>query len=186
MRASLAPVRMAFRRPSSWPRPDCEVEVFEAEPTPGGAARTMELTLPGFWHDFGSAVHPLAAGSPFFCALPLGEPSPGVDSLSGPAGASARRRHGRHPRTGPSGHPGIAWGRRQRVGSAGRPVGSAMERIRPRSAPSRFLRFATSLAHGPFCDERSALGQCGCGPLSERADSRIVRGTRSPLVSQPG
>jgi len=48
-----------------------EVEVFEAEPTPGGAARTMELTLPGFLHDFGSAVHPLAVGSPFFASLPL-------------------------------------------------------------------------------------------------------------------
>src|SRR5213595_3610524 len=48
-----------------------QVEVFEAEPTPGGAARTMELTLPGFLHDFGSAVHPLAAGSPFFSSLPL-------------------------------------------------------------------------------------------------------------------
>lgn len=47
------------------------VEVFEAEPTPGGACRTMELTLPGFLHDFGSAVHPLAAGSPFFLSLPL-------------------------------------------------------------------------------------------------------------------
>jgi phytoene dehydrogenase-like protein len=47
------------------------VEVFEAEPIPGGAARTMELTLPGFLHDFGSAVHPLGAGSPFFCSLPL-------------------------------------------------------------------------------------------------------------------
>lgn len=47
------------------------VEVFEAEPTAGGAARTMELTLPGFLHDFGSAVHPLAAGSPFFSSLPL-------------------------------------------------------------------------------------------------------------------
>jgi phytoene dehydrogenase-like protein len=31
----------------------------------------MELTLPGFHHDFGSAVHPLAAGSPFFSSLPL-------------------------------------------------------------------------------------------------------------------
>ncbi len=31
----------------------------------------MELTLPGFRHDFGSAVYPLAAGSPFFSALPL-------------------------------------------------------------------------------------------------------------------
>jgi phytoene dehydrogenase-like protein len=47
------------------------VDVLEAEPTPGGAARTMELTLPGFWHDFGSAVHPLAVGSPFFSSLPL-------------------------------------------------------------------------------------------------------------------
>jgi phytoene dehydrogenase-like protein len=47
------------------------VDVFEAEPQPGGAARTLGLTLPGFHHDFGSAVHPLAAGSPFFSALPL-------------------------------------------------------------------------------------------------------------------
>jgi phytoene dehydrogenase-like protein len=48
-----------------------EVDLFEAEPTLGGAARTMELTLPGFHHDFGSAVHPMAAGSPFFQTLPL-------------------------------------------------------------------------------------------------------------------
>jgi phytoene dehydrogenase-like protein len=47
------------------------VEIFEAEATPGGAARTLELTLPGFRHDFGSAVHPLGAGSPFFSSLPL-------------------------------------------------------------------------------------------------------------------
>src|SRR5260221_13606825 len=47
------------------------VDVFEAQPQPGGAARTLELTLPGFLHDFGSAVHPLAAGSPFFSSLPL-------------------------------------------------------------------------------------------------------------------
>src|SRR5271165_7672118 len=48
-----------------------EVEVFEAEPEPGGAVRTLELTLPGFLHDFGSAVYPFAAGSPFFRSLPL-------------------------------------------------------------------------------------------------------------------
>jgi phytoene dehydrogenase-like protein len=52
-------------------RAGLQVDVIEAEATPGGAARTMELTLPGFWHDFGSAVHPLAAGSPFFSSLPL-------------------------------------------------------------------------------------------------------------------
>ncbi len=49
------------------------VDVYEAEAEPGGAARTLPLTLPGFLHDFGSAVHPLAAGSPFFSTLPLGE-----------------------------------------------------------------------------------------------------------------
>jgi phytoene dehydrogenase-like protein len=48
-----------------------QVDVLEAESTPGGAARTMELTLPGFRHDFGSAVYPLGAGSPFFSSLPL-------------------------------------------------------------------------------------------------------------------
>jgi phytoene dehydrogenase-like protein len=48
-----------------------EVAVYEAESIPGGAARTLELTLPGFRHDFGSAVHPMAAGSPFFLSLPL-------------------------------------------------------------------------------------------------------------------
>jgi phytoene dehydrogenase-like protein len=48
-----------------------QVDVLEAQSVPGGAARTMELTLPGFRHDFGSAVYPLAAGSPFFSSLPL-------------------------------------------------------------------------------------------------------------------
>ena len=47
------------------------VDVLEANSTPGGAVRSMELTLPGFVHDFGSAVYPLGAGSPFFATLPL-------------------------------------------------------------------------------------------------------------------
>src|ERR1035437_6149333 len=50
-----------------------DVEVFEAEPEIGGATRTLDLTLPGFHHDFGSAVHPLAVGSPFFSSLPLAD-----------------------------------------------------------------------------------------------------------------
>ena len=45
--------------------------VYEANGTVGGGARTAELTLPGFLHDVCSAVHPLAAGSPFFSKLPL-------------------------------------------------------------------------------------------------------------------
>ncbi len=47
------------------------VLVREAAPAVGGAARTEELTLPGFRHDVGSAVYPLGIGSPFFGSLPL-------------------------------------------------------------------------------------------------------------------
>src|SRR5215468_8517933 len=47
------------------------VIVYEANATVGGGARSAELTLPGFLHDLCSAVHPLAAGSPFFKTLPL-------------------------------------------------------------------------------------------------------------------
>ena len=48
------------------------VDVYEAEAEPGGACRSLPLTQPGFVHDFGSAVHPLGAGSPFFNTLPMG------------------------------------------------------------------------------------------------------------------
>src|SRR5437764_9065195 len=47
------------------------VLVLEANSTIGGGARSAELTLPGFVHDVCSAVHPLAAGSPFFKTFPL-------------------------------------------------------------------------------------------------------------------
>ena len=52
-------------------RAGLSVLVLEANPTIGGGARSAELTLPGFVHDVCSAVHPLAAGSPFFKTLPL-------------------------------------------------------------------------------------------------------------------
>lgn len=48
-------------------RAGLRVEVFEAEDTIGGGARTLELGLaPGLRHDVCSAVHPMAAASPFF------------------------------------------------------------------------------------------------------------------------
>jgi phytoene dehydrogenase-like protein len=47
--------------------------LIEAANTIGGNMRSAELTLPGFIHDVGSAIHPLAAGSPFFESLPLKE-----------------------------------------------------------------------------------------------------------------
>ena len=51
------------------------VLVNEAQATIGGGARSAELTLPGFIHDTCSAIHPLAATSPFFVSLPLSEHS---------------------------------------------------------------------------------------------------------------
>jgi phytoene dehydrogenase-like protein len=48
------------------------VAVREAADTIGGGLRTLPLTLPGFLHDHCSAIHPLAAGSPFFRRLDLG------------------------------------------------------------------------------------------------------------------
>src|SRR5271168_693267 len=47
------------------------VLVLEAEETIGGATRSAYLTLPGYWHDICSAVHPMALASPLFRSLPL-------------------------------------------------------------------------------------------------------------------
>ena len=52
-------------------RAGVEVCVYEGRGTIGGAASTAEVTLPGFHHDLGSSVYPMAAASPFFRSLPL-------------------------------------------------------------------------------------------------------------------
>src|SRR5215212_4643137 len=54
-------------------REGLSVLVLEANDAIGGAARTMELTLPGFLHDVCSAIHPMGLVSPFFRTLPLAE-----------------------------------------------------------------------------------------------------------------
>jgi phytoene dehydrogenase-like protein len=62
------------------------VLVREAADGVGGGARTLPLTLPGFLHDRCSAIHPLAAGSPFFRRLGLA--SRGVRWIDPPAAAA--------------------------------------------------------------------------------------------------
>jgi phytoene dehydrogenase-like protein len=47
------------------------VVVYEANDSIGGCARSAQLTLPGFVHDVGSAVHPMAVVSPVLRSLPL-------------------------------------------------------------------------------------------------------------------
>ncbi len=52
-------------------RAGLSVLLVEAKETIGGGLRSAELTLPGYIHDVCSAIHPMAAGSPFFASLPL-------------------------------------------------------------------------------------------------------------------
>ncbi|MDQ3891202.1 MAG: NAD(P)-binding protein, partial [Actinomycetota bacterium] len=59
------------------------VLVREAGGTVGGGTRSAELTLPGFVHDVCSAIHPLAAASPFLRTLPLREH--GLELVHAPA-----------------------------------------------------------------------------------------------------
>jgi phytoene dehydrogenase-like protein len=47
------------------------VRVFERADGIGGGTRTLPLTRPGFLHDHCSAIHPLAAASPFFRGVGL-------------------------------------------------------------------------------------------------------------------
>ncbi len=49
------------------------VAVLEAEEEIGGGTRSAELTLQGYVHDLGSAIHPLGYASPFFSSLSLEE-----------------------------------------------------------------------------------------------------------------
>src|SRR5690606_41732514 len=47
--------------------------LIEGKSVIGGVMRSAELTLPGFLHDICSAVHPMAARSPFFRSIPLAD-----------------------------------------------------------------------------------------------------------------
>lgn len=47
------------------------VKIFEASDTVGGGMRTKELITAGYKHDVCSAIHPMAASSPFLKKLPL-------------------------------------------------------------------------------------------------------------------
>lgn len=45
--------------------------IHEANATVGGGLRSAMVTSPGFLHDLGASVHPMAVASPFFRSLPL-------------------------------------------------------------------------------------------------------------------
>jgi phytoene dehydrogenase-like protein len=62
------------------------VLLLEGKSEIGGGLRTAELTLPGYRHDICSAIHPLAAASPFFQTLPLAQY--GLEFIAPPVAAA--------------------------------------------------------------------------------------------------
>ncbi|PTA68286.1 phytoene desaturase family protein [Deinococcus arcticus] len=52
-------------------RAGLRVQVLETHGQVGGGLQSRALTLPGFVHDYGSAIHPLAVASPAFRQWPL-------------------------------------------------------------------------------------------------------------------
>ena len=92
------------------------VVVLEATERIGGGCRSAELTLPGFVHDVCSAIHPLAAVSPFFQRRRPRPPRARAVGARGRSRPPARRRPGRGPPTARStprstglGDDGAAW-----------------------------------------------------------------------------
>lgn len=76
------------------------VIVLEANSTPGGGARTAELTEPGVRHDIASAVHPMVTASPFFDSIATELHQHGLEWVTPPAAAA-------HPLD--DGRAGVAW-----------------------------------------------------------------------------
>lgn len=76
------------------------VILLEANDTIGGAARSSDLTEPGFVHDVGSAIHPMVKASPFFAGIADELADHGLEWIDPPAGAAHPLDHGRA---------GIAW-----------------------------------------------------------------------------
>ena len=153
------------------------VEVYEAEPIPGGGARTMELTQPGFNHDFGSAVHPMGAGSPFFLLSAAGRIRAAVDSRNLAAGASAGRRHSGHAGAQPSRSGSAARRRRSSVARADGADRHAMAGLYRRRHGSAHAHSAAAVADGELRAQGDAAGErARAANLSRRARARLVCG----------
>ncbi len=100
-------------------------------------------------HDFGSAVHPMALGSPFFSSSAVARLRAGVDSASRAPGPSSRRWHSRN--FGARSRRGSARfrGRRQAVAAAVRRICRALERVGARGLAARVAAAETSASTGP-------------------------------------
>ena len=76
-------------------RAGLDVTVLEASDAIGGGTRSSEMIVPGLVHDHCSAVHPIAAASPFFAELELALRRAHLAATGGRLRPPARRRLGR-------------------------------------------------------------------------------------------
>lgn len=102
----------------------------------GGGASTAELTLPGFRHDRGSAVHPMAVASPFFRRFRLTERTPFITPRLSYA----------HPLA--DGRAALAWRSLDRTADELGPDGAAWRRLL-----------------GPLVQRAGEVGRLSTGPI---------------------
>jgi phytoene dehydrogenase-like protein len=124
------------------------VLLLEAAPRVGGAMRSEALTLPGFIHDVGATVLPLALASPAFQSIALGPdavryahpPAPAAHPLDGDAVLIHRDIAQMAAELGDD---GAAWGRL--VGASARAGQPLVDALMSPLSPSRALPVAPAL-----------------------------------------
>ena len=147
------------------------VLVLEATEHIGGGTRTAELTLPGFRHDVCSAIHPLAAVSPFFAGAGLERHGLELAAPGGRARPPARRRPRRRAAPLDRARRSPAWAvDGTRVGPPRRLGRRALGQARRRRPSARSLR----VPRHPFTHG----GRSGCAgvlPATRRRSGRSRR-----------
>ncbi len=183
------------------------VLVREAAGQVGGGVRSASLTLPGFIHDLGSAVHPFGLGSPVLRALPLeryglrwiNPPLPVVHPLDG--GRAAVQQRGVGATAAGLGPDGRAYWRLMAplVRTWDRVAPAVLGPLRPPRHPVALARFglraiwpAALLARALFRGEPArallaGLAAHSCLPLEQPATSAfaLVLGTLGHQVGWP-
>ena len=159
------------------------VLLLEAAEKIGGGASTEALTLPGYWHDVCSAIHPLAAGSPAFAPLALERHGLELAHPELAPRAPTRRRHRRRHR------PRLHRDRRVarcRRGALALDVRTTRARLatrssktcRGRSSTSRATRSGSHVSASPRSRRRRRSRGCGSVRRARERSSRAWPRTR--------
>ena len=133
-----APAPTGWWPPTSWPTRAGTSLVLEAQPEPGGAVRTAEVTAPGSGNDLFSAFYPLGRGPPV-AGLGLRAPRAGLGPQPGGGGHPVLDGPTAVPAPPPGGTAAsldaFAAGRRGRLAGPVRPVAAGRAAARHAAVP---------------------------------------------------